>query len=150
MDKSNNYSMVNNIRTWLKDEDIHYNKLEDNTSAVHLTFSINKDIRLEAIVWNDKLTISSNMIYFSDNIKNLLQINENNRDELDLLLRQQTPNFVFLYSDNENSDLIGVRIFKDIWNDSLTKTSFFDAIVAVQHCIYIINIKEREWAKLDI
>jgi hypothetical protein len=150
MDKSNNYSMVNNIRTWLKDEDIHYNKLEDNTTAVHLTFSINKDIRLEAIVWNDKLTISSNMIYFSDNIKNLLQINENNRDELDLLLRQQTPNFVFLYSDNENSDLIGIRIFKDIWNDSLTKTSFFDAIVAVQHCIYIIKIKEREWAKLDI
>lgn len=150
MDKSNNYSMVNNIRTWLKDEDIHYNKLEDNTTAVHLTFSINKDIRLEAIVWNDKLTISSNMIYFSDSIKNLLQINENNRDELDLLLRQQTPNFVFLYSDNENSDLIGIRIFKDIWNDSLTKTSFFDAIVAVQHCIYIIKIKEREWAKLDI
>ena len=150
MDKSNNYSMVNNIRTWLKDEDIHYNKLEDNTTAVHLTFSINKDIRLEAIVWNDKLTISSNMIYFSDNIKNLLQINENNRDELDLLLRQQTPNFVFLYSDNENIDLIGIRIFKDIWNDSLTKTSFFDAIVAVQHCIYIIKIKEREWAKLDI
>ncbi|HJU60145.1 MAG TPA: DUF2299 family protein [Nitrososphaeraceae archaeon] len=142
--------MVNNIRTWLKDEDIHYNKLEDNTTAVHLTFSINKDIRLEAILWNDKLTISSNMIYFSDSIKNLLQINENNRDELDLLLRQQTPNFVFLYSDNENSDLIGIRIFKDIWNDSLTKTSFFDAIVAVQHCIYIIKIKEREWAKLDI
>ena len=150
MDKSNNYSMVNNIRTWLKDEDIHYNKLEDNTTAVHLTFSINKDIRLEAIVWNDKLTISSNMIYFSDSIKNLLQINENNRDELDLLLRQQTPNFVFLYSDNENSDLVGIRIFKDIWNDSLTKTSFFDAIVAVQHCLYIIKIKEREWAKLDI
>lgn len=150
MDKSNNYLMVNNIRTWLKDEDIHYNKLEDNTTAVHLTFSINKDIKLEAIVWNDKLTISSNMIYFSDNIKSLLQVNENNRDELDLLLRQQTPNFVFLYSDNENIDLIGIRIFKDIWNDSLTKTSFFDAIVAVQHCIYIVKIKEREWAKLDI
>ena len=150
MDKSNNYSMVNNIRTWLKDEDIHYNKLEDNTTAVHLTFSINKDIRLEAIVWNDKLTISSNMIYFSDNIKNLLQINENNRDELDLLLRQQTPNFVFLYRNDDDTNLAGVRIFKDIWNDSLTKTSFFDAIVAVQHCIYIIKIKEREWAKLDI
>ena len=150
MDKNNNYSMVNNIRTWLKDEDIHYDKLEDNTTDVHLTFSINKDIKLEAIVWNDKLTISSNIIYFSDNIKNILQINENNRDELDLLLRQQTPNFVFLYSDNENIDLIGIRIFKDIWNDSLTKTSFFDAIVAVQHCIHIIKIKEREWDKLEI
>ena len=150
MDNSNNYSMVNNIHTWLKDEDIHYNKLEDNTTDVHLTFWINKDIRLEAILWNDKLTISSNTIYFSDNIKNLLQINENNRDELDLLLRQQTPNFVFLYSDNENINLVGVRIFKDIWNDSLTKTSFFDAIVAVQHCIYIVKIKEREWTKLEV
>lgn len=145
-----NYSMINNIHTWLKDEDIHYNKLEDNTTDVHLTFWIDKDTRLEAIVWNDKLTISSNIMYFSDNIKNLLQINENNRDELDLLLCQQTPNFVFLYSDDEDINLVGIRIFKDIWNDSLTKTSFFDAIVAVQHSIYIVKIKEREWAKLEV
>lgn len=145
-----NYSMINNIHTWLKDEDIHYNKLEDNTTDVHLTFWIDKDIRLEAIVWNDKLTISSNIMYFSDNIKNLLQINENNRDELNLLLCQQTPNFVFLYSDDEDINLVGIRIFKDIWNDSLTKTSFFDAIVAVQHSIYIVKIKEREWAKLEV
>jgi hypothetical protein len=145
-----NYSMINNIHTWLKDEDIHYNKLEDNTTDVHLTFWIDKDTRLEAIVWNDKLTISSNIMYFSDNIKNLLQINENNRDELNLLLCQQTPNFVFLYSDDEDINLVGIRIFKDIWNDSLTKTSFFDAIVAVQHSIYIVKIKEREWAKLEV
>jgi hypothetical protein len=145
-----NYSMINNIHTWLKDEDIHYNKLEDNTTDVHLTFWIDKDTRLEAIVWNDKLTISSNIMYFSDNIKNLLQINENNRDDLNLLLCQQTPNFVFLYSDDEDINLVGIRIFKDIWNDSLTKTSFFDAIVAVQHSIYIVKIKEREWAKLEV
>ena len=66
--KDGSYSIINNIHTWLKDEDIHYNKLEDNTTDVHLTFWFNKEIRLEAIVWNDKLTISSNMIYFSDNI----------------------------------------------------------------------------------
>jgi hypothetical protein len=148
--EDSSYSMINNIHAWLKDEDIHYNKLEDNTTDIHLTFWINKDIRLEAIVWNDKLTISSNMMYFSDNIKNLLQINENNRDELDLLLSQQTPNFVFLYSDDEDTNLVGVRVFKDIWNDSLTKTSFFDAIVAVQHSVCIVKIKEREWAKLEV
>jgi hypothetical protein len=90
------------------------------------------------------------MIYFSDDIKNLLQVNENNRDELNLLLRQQTPNFVFLYSNDDDTNLVGVRIFKDIWNDSLTKTSFFDAIVAVQHTVYIVKIKEREWAKLEV
>jgi hypothetical protein len=148
--KDGNYSIINNIHTWLKDEDIHYNKLEDNTTDVHLTFWFNKEIRLEAIIWNDKLTISSNMMYFSDNIKNLLQVNENNRDELDLLLRQQIPNFIFLYSNDDDTNLVGVRIFKDIWNDSLTKTSFFDAIVAVQHSIYIVKIKEREWAKLEV
>lgn len=148
--KDGNYSIINNIHTWLKDEDIHYNKLEDNTTDVHLTFWFNKEIRLEAIIWNDKLTISSNIMYFSDNIKNLLQVNENNRDELDLLLRQQIPNFIFLYSNDDDTNLVGVRIFKDIWNDSLTKTSFFDAIVAVQHSIYIVKIKEREWAKLEV
>ena len=140
--------MSDKIKTWLKDEDVHYNKIEDNSTDLHITLWFSKDIRLEAIVWYDKLTISSNVIYFSEDIKNLLLVHENYRDELDILLHQQIPNFVFLYSNDELTNLVGVRIFKDIWNDSLTKTSFFETIVAVQHSVYIVKIKEREWAKL--
>ena len=142
--------MTDKIKTWLKDEDVHYNKIEDNSTDLHITLWFSKDIRLEAIVWNDKLTISSNVMYFSEDLKNLLLVNESYCDELDLLLHQQVPNFVFLYSNDELTNLAGVRIFKDIWSDSLTKTSFFDTIVAVQHSIYIVKIKEREWAKLKV
>lgn len=142
--------LTDKIKTWLKDEDVHYNRIEDNSTDLHITLWFSKEIRLEAIVWNDKLTISSNVIYFSEDIKNLLLVNENYRDELDLLLHQQIPNFVFLYSNDELTNLVGVRIFKDIWADSLTKTSFFDTIVAVQHSVYIVKIKEREWAKLKV
>jgi hypothetical protein len=143
-------TMADKIKTWLKDEDVHYNRIEDNSTDLHITLWFSKEIRLEAIVWNDKLTISSNVIYFSEDIKNLLLVNENYRDELDLLLHQQIPNFIFLYSNDELTNLVGVRIFKDIWADSLTKTSFFDTIVAVQHSVYIVKIKEREWAKLKV
>ena len=142
--------MANKIKTWLKDEDVHYNKIEDNSTDLHITLWFSKDIRLEAIVWNDKLTISSNVMYFSEELKNLLLVNESYCDELDLLLHQQIANFVFLYSNDELTNLAGVRIFKDIWSDSLTKTSFFDTIIAVQHSIYIVKIKEREWAKLKV
>lgn len=142
--------MTDKIKTWLKDEDVHYNKIEDNSTDLHITLWFSKDIRLEAIVWNDKLTISSNVIYFSEDLKNLLLVNESYCDELDLLLHQQVANFVFLYSNDELTNLAGVRVFKDIWSDSLTKTSFFDTIVAVQHSIYIVKIKEREWAKLKV
>ena len=135
--------MADKIKTWLKDEDVHYNRREDNSTDLHITLWFSKDIRLEGIVWNDKLTISSNVMYFSEDIKNLLLVNESYRDELDLLLHQQVPNFVFLYSNDELTNLVGVRIFKDIWSDSLTKTLFFDTIVAVQHSIYIVKIKER-------
>ena len=140
--------MTDKIKTWLKDEDVHYNKIEDNSTDLHITLWFSKDIRLEAIVWYDKLTISSNIIYFSEDIKNLLLVHENYRDELDIILHQQIPNFVFLYNNDELTNLVGVRIFKDIWDDSLTKTSFFETIVAVQHSVYIVKIKEREWAKL--
>ena len=143
-------NMTDKIKTWLKDEDVHYNKIEDNSTDLHITLWFSKDIRLEAIVWNDKLTISSNVIYFSEDLKNLLLVNESYCDELDLLLHQQVANFVFLYSNDELTNLAGVRVFKDIWSDSLTKTSFFDTIVAVQHSIYIVKIKEREWAKLKV
>ncbi|MGZ5510264.1 MAG: DUF2299 family protein [Nitrososphaeraceae archaeon] len=142
--------IADKIKTWLKDEDVHYNRIEDNSTDLHITLWFSKEIRLEAIVWNDKLTISSNVIYFSEDIKNLLLVNENYRDELDLLLHQKIPNFVFLYSNDELTNLVGVRIFKDIWADSLTKTSFFDTIVAVQHSVYIVKVKEREWAKLKV
>ena len=142
--------MTDKIKTWLKDEDVHYNKIEDNSTDLHITLWFSKDIRLEAIVWNDKLTISSNVMYFSEELKNLLLVNESYCDELDLLLHQQVANFVFLYSNDELTNLAGVRIFKDIWSDSLTKTSFFDTIIAVQHSIYIVKIKEREWAKLKV
>ena len=142
--------MTDKIKTWLKDEDVHYNKIEDNSTDLHITLWFSKDIRLEAIVWNDKLTISSNVMYFSEDLKNLLLVNESYCDELDLLLHQQVANFVFLYSNDELTNLAGVRIFKDIWSDSLTKTSFFDTIIAVQHSIYIVKIKEREWAKLKV
>ena len=140
--------MSDKIKTWLKDEDVHYNRIEDNSTDLHITLWFSKDIRLEAIVWYDKLTISSNVIYFSEDIKNLLLVHENYRDELDILLHQQIPNFVFLYSNDELTNLVGVRIFKDIWDDSLTKTAFFETIVAVQHSVYIVKIKEREWTKL--
>src|SRR4026208_1004253 len=140
--------MSDKIKTWLKDEDVHYNRIEDNSTDLHITLWFSKDIRLEAIVWYDKLTISSNIIYFSEDIKNLLLVHENYRDELDIILHQQIPNFVFLYNNDELTNLVGVRIFKDIWDDSLTKTSFFETIVAVQHSVYIVKIKEREWAKL--
>lgn len=143
-------NMADKIKTWLKDEDVHYNRIEDNSTDLHITLWFSKDIRLEAIVWNDKLTISSNVMYFSEDLKNLLLVNESYCDELDLLLHQQVPNFVFLYSNDELTNLAGVRIFKDIWSDSLTKTSFFDTIVAVQHSIYIVKIKEREWSKLKV
>ena len=143
-------NMIDKIKTWLKDEDVHYNKIEDNSTDLHITLWFSKDIRLEAIVWNDKLTISSNVMYFSEDLKNLLLVNESYCDELDLLLHQQVPKFFFLYSNDELTNLAVVRIFKDIWSDSLTKTSFFDTIVAVQHSIYIVKIKEREWAKLKV
>lgn len=142
--------MADKIKTWLKDEDVHYNRIEDNSTDLHITLWFSKEIRLEAIVWNDKLTISSNVMYFSEDLKNLLLVNESYCDELDLLLHQQIPNFVFLYSNDELTNLVGVRIFKDIWADSLTKTSFFDTIVAVQHSVYIVKVKEREWAKLKV
>ncbi len=143
-------TVIDKIRSWLREEEIQENKIEDNKNEFHITFWYSKGVKLEGIVNRDKLTISSPSMIFSDNSKNLLLVNENSRDELDSLLHQQTANFVFLYSNDELTNLVGVRIFKDIWADSLTKTSFFDTIVAVQHSIYLVMIKEREWTKLRV
>ena len=143
-------SIIDKIRTWLREEDIQENKIDDNKNELHITFWHSKDIKLECIVNTDKLTISSSSMIFSDNSKNLFLVNESSRDELDLLLHQQVANFVFLYRNDDLTDLVGIRIFKDIFSESLTKTSFFETILAVQHSIYLVMIKEREWSKLRV
>jgi hypothetical protein len=137
-------SIIDKIRTWLREEDIQENKIDDNKNEFHMTLWYSKNIKLEGIVNRDKLTISSPTMIFADNTKHLFLVNENSHDELDSILHQQNANFVFLYSNNESRDLVGIRIFKDIFSESLTKTSFFDTILAVQHSIYLVMIKERE------
>jgi hypothetical protein len=132
--------IIDNIRNWLKEEDILYRIKENSTNELTLWYS--KDRKLEARVNNDKLTISYTHIFHQDIKKFLTEYYFN---ELDLLLHQQIPNFIFLYNKQNPSELVGIKFIRDIWSDSLTKTSFFDTIVAVQHSIYIVKIKEREW-----
>ena len=139
--EENNNSLSDKIQTWLRDEEIQENKIEDNINDFHITFWYSKDIKLEATVWNDKLTISYQHL-FHENIKQFLS--EENCNELDLLLHQQIPNFIILLNVKNLNEWVGIKIYRDIWADSLTKTSFFDTIVAVQHSIYIVKIKERE------
>ena len=35
-------NMTDKIKTWLKDEDVHYNKIEDNSTDLHITFGLVK------------------------------------------------------------------------------------------------------------
>ena len=138
--EENNNSLLDKIQTWLRDEEIQENKIEDNINDFHITFWYSKDIKLEVTVWNDKLTISYQHL-FHENIKQFLS--EENCNELDLLLHQQIPNFIILLNVINLNEWVGIKIYRDIWSDSLTKTSFFDTIVAVQHSIYTIKIKEK-------
>ncbi len=138
-------SILDKVQTWLRDEDIQENKIEDNTNDLHITFWYSKDIKLEATVFNDKLTIYCQH-FFHENIKQFLS--EENCNELDLLLHQQIPNFIILLNVKNLNEWVGIKIYRDIWSDSLTKTSFFDTIVAIQHSIYTIKIKEKQWSML--
>ena len=137
-------SILDKIRTWLREEEIQKNKI-DNTIGV--TFWYSKEFPLVATVIHDKITILCEL-RFDDAIRNLLISNKNYFHEVDLSLHQQIPRFIFTYSDDAHTNLVGVRIFKDIWYDSLTKTSFFDTIVAIEHSIYIVIIKAKQWSML--
>jgi hypothetical protein len=137
-------SILDKIQTWLREEEIQENKIDTING---LTFWYNQEFPLLATVNHDKLTILCEL-RFDDAIRNLLVSNKNYFHELDLSLHQQTPRFIFLYSDDTHTNLVGIRISKDIWADSLSKTSFFDTIVAVEHSIYTVFIKTKQWSIL--
>ena len=143
MDEESN-SILDKVRTWLREEEIQENKI-DNTIGV--TFWYSKEFPLAATVIHDKITVLCELS-FDDVISNLLISNKNYFHELDLSLHQQNPRFIFTFSDDTHTKLVGIRIFKDIWSDSLTKTSFFDSIVAIEHSVHIVMIKARQWSML--
>ena len=64
-------------------------------------------------------------IQFSNASVNIFRTESSRFHKLDLELHQQIPRFTFLYADINNTQLVGVKIFKDIWAESLTKTSIF-------------------------
>ena len=136
--------IIDKIQNWLNEEGIQHNFKENSENI--LTFWFNQLFKMYAIVSNGKLTISTEL-NFSDNTRIFLA-NQNYYHELDLSLHQQTPRFVFTYNDATNSHLSGIRIYKDIWSDSLTKTTLFDTIIEVEHTTYIVIIRERQWSML--
>lgn len=48
--------IIDNIQNWLKEEDIQYNSKKYSKNLI--TFWCSKDMKLEAILKNEKLTIS--------------------------------------------------------------------------------------------
>ena len=141
-------AIIDSIRTWLKEENIQYNIREDNESDYHLQFWISRGLQLDVVVKGDKLMVSAS-IQFSNASVNIFRTESSRFHKLDLELHQQIPRFTFLYADINNTQLVGVKIFKDIWAESLTKTSFFDAPPAVEHSYYIVAVNERELTTLN-
>jgi hypothetical protein len=132
-------SVVDKVQSWLREEGIQFNKLEETNRYV-LSFWPSPGLKLNVEIIIDKVIIGAIML-FAETTKHAFSSNQQYFHDLDLTLHQQTPNFRFVYEDHA---LLGVTIFKRIWSESLTKTSFFDSISAVEHSAYTVEIKQRQ------
>ena len=137
-------NLIDKIQNWLKEENILHNFKEN--SKTELTIWYSQAIKLEASIINDKVTISYEHFFHKDKKKFLTGYNFN---ELDLLLHQQIPNFILLFNKLNPNELVGLKFISDIWAESLTKTLFFHTIITVQHSVYTVWIKERQWQMVN-
>lgn len=136
------------IRNWLEEESIQYNLVEDSQNDYHLKFWFSRGLQLHTIFKNHKITVSIDR-QFSHAMINSFTTQKPHSHKLDLELHMQNARFVLLHADQANTQLFGMRIFKDIWDDSLTRTSFFDTAATVEHSYYIVEINERELARIN-
>lgn len=136
------------IRNWLEEENIQYNVVDDNQSDYHLKFWFSQKVQLHAILKNHRTTVSIDR-QFSRTMIHRFSTQQHHWHKLDLELHMQNARFVLLFGDQSNRQLFGVRIFRDIWDDSLTMTSFFDAAMAVEHSFYVVEINERELSTIN-
>ena len=99
-------------------------------------------IRLNLIIKNDNLLITTIMNFTREGVERLSKISTDSRrtfeQDLHLSLSSIEADHEFVYS---NKTFVGVKVYKVIFADGLSKTKFFDTVSAVLHSVGVINIK---------
>ena len=89
-------------------------------------------IRLNLIIKNDNLLITTIMNFTREGVERLSKISTDSRrtfeQDLHLSLSPIEADHEFVYS---NKTFVGVKVYKVIFADGLNKTKFFDTVSAV-------------------
>jgi hypothetical protein len=134
------------IRNWLSEENLQFNRIEDPSNNMNISFWPNPNMPIHAIIRNDRLSLIIRALFSQEggivySSKTQEKQKEFRRD-LNLALRQISNVDFSFYLNPEKMQ--GVQISKMIFSESLTKTVFFDTILAVTRAAYVFSIKEEQ------
>ncbi|MGI8719802.1 MAG: DUF2299 family protein [Nitrososphaeraceae archaeon] len=139
-------SLIERIQNWLTEEGLQNNKLEDKDVDANIAFWPNPLLKMHLLIKKDRITIVLSMLFRKESLDIVLS-NPGRRNEffknLNLTLYQQVCEASQQF-DKKTGALTGLRVEKRMWQESLTKTSFFDAMLTVIHFGFIFGIKEQE------
>lgn len=147
MSKDISTTITTKIKNWLTEEGLQSNQINDPKIDANITFWANPDLKMHALIRRDRITVLVSIL-FTDNVRTILSNQGKLEDffrKLNLSLYQHPCDFKRHY--NESKELIGLIIEKRIWEESLTKTSFFDAMLSVINCSRLLGIRQEELVK---
>lgn len=138
-------SLIDKILNWLAEEGLQFNKIADLENDANIAFWPNPQLKMHAILKKDKISVIIRVLLTDKGQKAFSSRKDNQSkflNDLCFALNQQIPEFCIIYS--KYNKFIGAQITKHIWSESLTKTSFFDSVLAVIHSASIFGIKEEQ------
>jgi hypothetical protein len=142
MSTENKNELIDKIKNWLHEQNYQFNVVQDDATCLNLSFWSNPEIKLNVIIMNDSVEITTIMSFTPEGVKRLSTIDVETRKTFEQDLRMSLlpieADHEFVYN---NEIFVGVKVYKVIFFDGLNKTKFFDTISTILHSTGVISIK---------
>jgi hypothetical protein len=142
MPTENTNELIDKIKNWLHEQEYQFNVVQDEAMGLNLSFWPTPQIILNLIIKNDSVLITTIMNFASEGVERPSTISAETiktfEQDLKLSLLPIEADFEFVY---DNKIFAGVKVYKAIFSDGLSKTKFFDTVSTVLHSIGVINTK---------
>lgn len=146
MSERDDSSIATRIQNWLTEEGLQNNRIDDPQADANISYWSDPQLKMHGLVFKNKVTIVLSVLFRPESMS-IVHTSKDRQEQffknLNLELYHQPCDF-YQQFDKDTKEVVGLRIEKRIWEESLTRTSFFDATVLVTHCGYIFAINEQE------
>jgi len=136
---------INNIRTWLKEENISSRNIDDEYSDFHVVATVSQTHNIDLVIRKDRMdsvTIAQNMNLSDDDKKAFIHLTKDKKKEFIQDLKSSLLYIGVDYTIQPDKERLEfVHVSRIIYFDGLTKDRLFDILSNVLRAMEMVRLK---------